>query len=310
MTLCDWIVLLELAALAIAVVRIWQLGRDRDRVSAELDEVYLAGAAAAERGWQSERRAGRQLWRSLARRKAMRRVVKYTRALRSEITSLTVQRDRLERLASVKRGSEAERRIADACAQVAADGARELECHAARADQRVRAAFLAGVAWSDGWLDPPSDEVDKAADAIVSVTRAQDGATHGMAQAIADRDAHADRARQLAKRVTELEGDLEDAAALQVATDSDLVACRERMREAGARIDELIADNAAALGIEQLRNELVSERVLVAELAITRPVVAAAASYVDEYGPLNADDRKRDHLCLAVDEMRAQRGGK
>lgn len=61
--------------------------------------------------------------------------------------------------------------------------------------------------------------------------------------------------------------------------------------------------------IERLRNELVSERALVAELAITRPVVAAAESNVDEYGPLNADDRQRDRLCIAVDTMRAQRGG-
>lgn len=43
MTLCDWIVLLELAALAVAGVRIWQLGSERDRAIAELDEAYLAG---------------------------------------------------------------------------------------------------------------------------------------------------------------------------------------------------------------------------------------------------------------------------
>lgn len=148
MTLCDWIVLLELAVLAVAGVRIWQLGSDRDRVSAELDAAHLAGAA------------------------------------------VRLERDRL--------------------AMSSAD-LRDDRCALALQIRVMRRA----------------------------VTR------HHV-----DRDAHADRAQQLAKRVTELEKDLEDAAALQVATDTELVACRERMREAGARIDELIADNAAALGIQ------------------------------------------------------------
>lgn len=51
-------------------------------------------------------------------------------------------------------------------------------------------------------------------------------------------------------------------------------------------------------------------RALVAEVRLMRPVVTAAESYVDEYGPLNVADRQRHLLCLAVDAMRAQRGGR
>lgn len=519
MTLCDWIVLLELVALAVAAVRIWQLGRDRDRVAAELDEAYLAGAAvriecervvaeqalakravsamehvgdqagrqiaelqsrvratsklletecslsqitttamlvaqrerdsarrwlattvriarrlradrdalsaelaaahvagaaAAERGWQAERRAAQQMWRSVKRRRALHRVADHARDLRAEVTSLTAQRDRLERLASVKRGVETEQRIADACAQVAADGARALERHEARTDQRARDAFVAGVAWSDGRLDPPSDEVDAAADDYATVVRAQDG-TIEMAQAIADRAAHADRAQQLARRVTELEEDLEDAVApagrdryragsvpgpyarggrpdrrsdrrqrcgvgdperrwamtaialtaraeelaqeierhdrampaapWPATNDRDgIAALRNAAPELAAVLRALVAELAdARASIDNLKAEIMAtaeedhtirrlcaERgfllantpldgvrrmanrydELVAEVEGRRPVVAAAESYVDEHGPITAADRQRDSLCIAVDAMHAQRGGR
>lgn len=126
MTLCDLIILLELVALAVAGIRIWHLGDERNRVVAELDEAYLAGSA------------------------------------------VRVERDRLG--------------------------------------------------------DAPQLREDRRALVVQIIAQRR-----AMARVTADRDAHADRAQQLARRVTELEG---------------------RLSEAGSRIDELIADNAAALGIQ------------------------------------------------------------
>lgn len=152
----DLVILFEMVAiLAIAWLRIWQLSRDRARLSAELDAAYQAGAAVR---------------------------IDRDRAVAEQ----TLARRALDAMEAV--GDQAGRQIAelrqDRCALV-------VQIVALRSDLRVAAA---------------------------------------------DRDAHADRVLPLARRAGELKTELE--------------ACRSRMREAGLRLDELIADNAAALGLQ------------------------------------------------------------
>jgi hypothetical protein len=56
-----------------------ELEVDRDRISAELDAAHLTGAALSDRYWRAERRAGRQLVRSLKRRAAIVRIARHCR---------------------------------------------------------------------------------------------------------------------------------------------------------------------------------------------------------------------------------------
>lgn len=61
---------------------------DRDALSAELDQAYLAGAALADHDQRSSRRAGRQFMRSFKRRRAIVRIARAHRKLRAELRSL------------------------------------------------------------------------------------------------------------------------------------------------------------------------------------------------------------------------------
>lgn len=187
MTLCDWIVLLELVAIAVAGVRIWQLGRDRNRA---LEEPALAEWCIDAMVWAKQSAEAKIASQRDTARGWLARTVRIARQLRAERDALSAELD---------------------------------AAHLAVAAVRLERDRLA----------TSSAELRDARCALALQIRAMRRATRHLE---ADRDAHADRALQLARRVTELETEIE--------------ACRARLREAGTRINDLLADNAAALGIQ------------------------------------------------------------